>query len=124
MLEISKERFVQMINGLKELDNECYKIEQIMGITDVWYGSTVLYKYFHAIELALYGEDCEHQDYYHITDFSYFIYELEYGEKWKPGTITINGRDIDLSTTEKLYDWLVEDGKIKPYICDEEEFYD
>ena len=118
MLEISKKRFVQMIDELEKLNNECYKIEQIMGITDNWYGSIIFHKYIHAIELALYGEDCEHQDYRHISDFSYFIYELEYGAKWNPG---IDERDIDLSTAAKLYDWLVEDGRIKPYICNKKE---
>lgn len=43
------------------------------------------------------------------TDWiSYFIYELEFGKKWEPGTITdSDGSDMDLSTSEKLYDFLL-----------------
>ena len=42
-------------------------------------------------------------------DIGYFIYELDYGRKFEPGMITYqNGRDIDLGSAEKLYDYLVE----------------
>ena len=42
-------------------------------------------------------------------DISYFIYELDYGRKYEPGMITDeNDKDIDFSTTEKLYDYLVQ----------------
>lgn len=38
---------------------------------------------------------------------SYWLWELEFGEKYKPGCVTDNGVDVDLSTAEKLYDFLV-----------------
>ena len=41
------------------------------------------------------------------TDLDYFCYELEYGKKWEPGCITTEeGKDIDISTAEKLYDYI------------------
>ena len=41
-------------------------------------------------------------------DISYFIYELDYGRRWQPGyVIDGNGEDIDMSTPEKLYDYLI-----------------
>ena len=40
-------------------------------------------------------------------DIGYFIYELDYGRKYEPGMITDeNGKDIDIGTTEKLYEYL------------------
>lgn len=40
-------------------------------------------------------------------DISYFCWELGFGTNWKPGMIVDkNGRDIDFSTAEKLYDYL------------------
>ena len=43
------------------------------------------------------------------SNISYFIYELDYGRKYEPGMITDeNDREIDLSTAEKLYDYLVQ----------------
>ena len=39
---------------------------------------------------------------------SYFIYELDYGEKYKAGCVLDeNMNEIDLSTAEKMYDYLV-----------------
>ena len=41
-------------------------------------------------------------------DISYFIYELDYGRKYKPGYITYaDGQEIDFSTAEKLYDYFL-----------------
>ena len=41
---------------------------------------------------------------------SYFIYELDYGKKYKAGCVLDeNMNEIDLSTPEKLYDYLVQD---------------
>jgi len=41
---------------------------------------------------------------------SYFIYELNWGEDWEPGYVTgTDGNDIELSTIEQLYDFLVDD---------------
>lgn len=50
------------------------------------------------------------------TDWiSYFIYELEFGKKWEPGMITdVDGSDIDLSTSEKLYDFLISENDSNP----------
>jgi len=43
------------------------------------------------------------------NDIAYFIYDLEYGSKWKVGTITTkDGKDIKLSTIKDLYDYLKE----------------
>lgn len=45
-------------------------------------------------------------------DISYFIYELDYGRRWQPGcVIDGNGEDIDMSTSEKLYDYLTANRK-------------
>ena len=42
-----------------------------------------------------------------VENIDYYIYELDYGRKYEPGMITDeNGHDIDLSSAEKLYDYL------------------
>lgn len=38
---------------------------------------------------------------------SYFIYELDYGKEYKRGCISDCDGDIDISTSEKLYDFLL-----------------
>lgn len=43
------------------------------------------------------------------NDISYFIYELDYGRNYSPDSITDEkGNAIDMSTADKLYDWLIE----------------
>ena len=38
---------------------------------------------------------------------SYFIYELEYGEKYRDGSVVDgDGTNIDISDIDKLYDFL------------------
>jgi hypothetical protein len=37
---------------------------------------------------------------------SYFLYELDFGKKWKPGTVTEGDKDIPLRNAEDLYDLL------------------
>ena len=41
----------------------------------------------------------------------YFIYELDWGAKWKAGMITVNGTDTKLATLEDLYNFLEQDAK-------------
>lgn len=47
---------------------------------------------------------CDDSDYPLID---YWIYELDFGKNWKPGTVTNNGVDIKLETVSDLYDVLV-----------------
>ena len=42
------------------------------------------------------------------SDIDYFCIELEFGRKYIPGIIKDeNGNEIDLSTVEKLYDYII-----------------
>ena len=45
----------------------------------------------------------------HCENISYFIYELEYGKRYEPGMITGPEGNIDLATSEALYDYLVQE---------------
>ena len=42
-------------------------------------------------------------------NISYYIYELKYGKQYKPGMITGPEGNIDLSSPEALYDYLVQE---------------
>lgn len=41
-----------------------------------------------------------------FNDIDYFIYELDFGKKYKDGMVVVDGKHIDFSTSEKLYDYL------------------
>lgn len=40
-------------------------------------------------------------------DISYFMYELDYGRDYQDGSIVENGVNIDFSSADKLYDYLI-----------------
>ena len=40
---------------------------------------------------------------------SWWLYECNYGRDFSLGDLEVNGVEIDLSTVEKLYDYLVQD---------------
>jgi hypothetical protein len=44
-----------------------------------------------------------------FENISYFIYELQYGKQYESGMVTGPDGDIDLSTPEALYDYLVQE---------------
>lgn len=39
----------------------------------------------------------------------YYIWELNFGKNWNPGTVRCKDKDIRLDTDENLYDFLVKD---------------
>ena len=41
------------------------------------------------------------------TMIEYFIYELDFGKKYKEGCYSVDNENVDISTTEKLYDHLL-----------------
>ena len=45
-------------------------------------------------------------------DIECFLYELDYGHNWEPGMITeAGGTDVKMSSTEDLYNYIVENNK-------------
>ena len=38
---------------------------------------------------------------------SWWIYELNYGKEYKPGCLTEDDKEVDISTSDKLYDVLI-----------------
>lgn len=106
---ISKEKFVEIINRLKSYDELQNKINDLFkenidnkemdfmnaGSICIGHESIVVYLLERMFDTDM---------------ISYFIYELEYGEKYEKGCVLdVNMTEIDLSTAEKMYDYLVQD---------------
>lgn len=98
---MTKEKFVRVINEIKKLheyEEELYQLNHKYDrdivldyptLEDV--AVTLLEEVMHCVS----------------DDIGYFIYDLDFGAQWKPGDVTdIDGKDIDFSTAEKLYDYL------------------
>ena len=106
---ISKEKFVEIINRLKNYNELQDKIDNLFkdnienrerdfinaGSICIGHESVVVY-----LLEKIFDTDM----------ISYFIYELNYGKKYKAGCVLDeNMNEIDLSTAEKMYDYLVQD---------------
>ena len=104
---ISKEKFVEIINRLKNYNELQNKINDLIkdnidnkemdfmnaGSICIGHESVVVYLLERMFDTDM---------------ISYFIYELDYGEKYKEGCVLDeNMNEIDLSTAEKMYDYLV-----------------
>ena len=105
---ISKEKFVEIINRLKSYTELQNKINDLFrdnidnkemdfinaGSICIGHESVVVYLLENMFDTDMIG---------------YWVYELDYGEKYTEGCVLYeNMNNIDLSTAEKLYDYLVQ----------------
>lgn len=109
---ITKMQFVDIINKLKEVNDFVNETnDRARKLSDA-----VMSDFFNAQSLSISHENIVVElleDMFNAGDIiSWWIYDLEYGTKYKDGCITEgNGTIIDVSTAEKLYDYLKENNK-------------
>ena len=109
---ISKEKFVEIINRLKnykELQdkiNDLFKENIDNKEMDVMNAGSICIGHESVVVYLL-------EKMFDTDMISYFIYELEYGKKYKTGCVLDeNMNEIDLSTAEKLYDYLIKETEV------------
>lgn len=106
---ISKDRFVEITNRLKDYNDLQNKIDDLFeesidnkemdfvnaGSICIGHESVVVYLLENMFDTDI---------------ISYWIYELDYGEKYTKGCIVDEElNEVDLSTAEKLYDYLIKE---------------
>lgn len=108
---LSKEIFVECINFMKDRSDAVDKINEVF--TDEFEDS-VFYPYFKYETMmgkVLKDTMCDENDW-----IEWYLYEQDYGRGVKPDSVTeADGTPIDLTTPEKLYDFLISE-----YFTDEE----
>ena len=106
---ISKETFVKAINTIKtyhEVEN--LLIDTIEKVTEGVQPGGFFTLGYEDILISVLDEAFGIQDEeYPVIDF--FIYVLDFGKKWRPESLEVDGVAIDISTPEKLYDYLYDD---------------
>lgn len=108
---ISKETFVSMIEKIKDLQEREEQLRIAMNaLSPSFY--VAYYPLSEAIEAIVdllssyFYADPQTRDV--TNDISYYIYDLEFGKNWTPDCYTdAEGNPIDISTAEKLYDYLI-----------------
>lgn len=108
---MTRELFIETIEALeKQYRYDKKKASQLEAYTDGWTGAynnyPVIGQLIKLIRVSL-NLPYEFNDPHGITDdIDYFIDDLEFGKKWKPGMVTENGNDIKLQTPEDLWNIL------------------
>ena len=111
---ISKERFVEIIERLRNYDDLQKKIQELfkdnidnqeMDFMNA--GSICIGHESVVVELL--------KDMFNVKDdlISWWLYECNYGRDFSLGDLEDNGVEIDLSTPEKLYDYLIKNMEVK-----------
>ena len=100
---LSKEMFIKCINFMKERNDAIGKINKMLTEE---FEDSIFYPYFkYENMLSQVLKDVMQDKGDWIT---YFLYEGDYGRDLKPDSvIEIDGTPIDITTPEKLYDFLV-----------------
>ena len=106
---ISKEKFKEIIEKLKKTNDFVYEVnEKARELNDA-----IISDFFNASSLSISHENIVIELLENMFDtdlISWWIYELDYGKKYKEGCIQdCNGENIDLSTVEKLYNYLIKE---------------
>jgi hypothetical protein len=110
---LDKTLFVDTINVMKkqrEHDSKCSDAFKIILPSDFVtnYDNSLLFNQLTIILESQFNDEGLH------SWIDYFIDELDFGQKYKLGCATYkNGENIDISTAEKLYDFLVKEMELK-----------
>lgn len=106
-LKITKERFCNILDNLKKQ----YEIDtKIADAMEVAFNGSTVFSYDHtALSVPLL--EILIDAFKDKSDWiGYFMYDLEFGTKWKPGVASRKDQsDIELGTASDLYDFLMED---------------
>ena len=111
---ISKKKFVEIINRLKDYNDLQDKIQDLfrdnMDNQEMDFmnaGSICVSHESIVVELL--------KDMFNVKDdlISWWLYECNYGRDFSLGDLEDNGVEIDLSTPEKLYDYLIKNMEVK-----------
>lgn len=106
---ISKKQFVGYIEKLKELSVVEENINKAFRGLDTDFNLISFGNYTSLITKILHDVFDDQYD-----NLGYFLYELDYGKKWKKGKVSYkNGEDIPMGTAEDLYDYMVKEMKSK-----------
>lgn len=104
----TKQLFIDTINAIqiqreRDIDN-ADKLGDIFDSYVMPYDNGELYDQLLAI--MYYNFDMDNESQIYNNDIEYFIWELDFGKKYRPGCYTINGNPVTLKTAEDLWDVL------------------
>ena len=108
---ISKEKFVEIINRLKNYNELQDKIDELFkdnidNRENDFINAASICIGHESVVIELLENMFNDKD-----TISWWIYECNYGRDFSLGDLEVDGIEIDLSTAEKLYDYLIKEAE-------------
>ena len=108
---ISKEKFVEIINRLKNYKELQDKIDELFkdnidNRENDFINAASICIGHEGVVIELLENMFDDKD-----TISWWIYECNYGRDFSLGDLEVDGIEIDLSTAEKLYDYLIKEAE-------------
>lgn len=103
-MRFKKEEFIEALINLRNMTAREEEILDAFKISPEWSCGEWIYNYYKMIEQMCDLDPEENLDY--GNDLAYWVYELDFGNKWRPGYVTEDGTDIKLETEEDLWNFL------------------
>lgn len=100
---MNKEQFEKVINQLKTLSVDRDNLNKAFRKFDPDFNFVTFSRYESIITNMLKNEFVDKDDW-----IEYYIYELNYGNKYKKGMVTDKGKNIKLKTPSDLFNLLVD----------------
>ncbi len=106
---INKKEFVKIINNLKEVNDFVEETNsRAKKLNDA-----IISDFYNTMSLSISHEYTVVKLLENIFNdkdiISWWLYECDYGRNFKVGDLQVEGKQIDLTTSEKLYDYLIEE---------------
>lgn len=107
-MKITKEYFIKTMQELQSLEKDIENVDKALKKLDPDFGGFYISR---CTNLILDILKVAMNDKYEWID--YYIFELDWGSKWHPGTVTENKgkKDIKLKTLEDLYNYITHQNK-------------
>lgn len=106
MKELSKEKFIEMLNFMKKKEQYVQQLIELMQKNNLEFIYSPYDEYnSNIIDLLASLFENEHR----AKDWiDYWVYELDYGDKYFDGCVSHGNTDIKLKTADDLYNYLTE----------------
>lgn len=101
---ISKEFFVQTMNRLEELDEKMGKVDEAFKEFSPSFCGFYIPEIID-MTVDILREVFDDQE---KNSLGYCVYELDFLRKYRTGCVTVDDQPVDLSSWDKVYDFLIE----------------
>ena len=101
-VNITKESFCDLIDSM---ESYWRKLQKVGDVTGVDYSSSIFISLFDKVtDFLIEVFDLEKNDTYLADDINWYMFELDFGKEWRPGSLLIDERDIPCRNSEELWD--------------------